>query len=371
MTPKEGDPGSKHEGEGRKDSDFVAMQLEEKAPGSMSMMKSKPARRQTMAAALQAKIAKSLETAPEEAGAELTRSKSIARKLTASLAGLEGALFGKAAVEAAAADAEAAVAAAAAPATPEEPLIDYASADAPLPKHRPTTLPPLSSRVSTDSTLRDERKVEALRKQSMSAHAKQIKLEQKQRAAAERAAARTGSLLFAFSSKPPPPKPEQTAVEYQRTIKELLAMEGDAGAIECNRRGLEANAHGDVATALRLFLRARELRPEQPNYALSAANMHIKRGDPRAAISLFDEVLAEPDKLTEKQLHVARSKMEEAKAMPKDFNEKVSRAAAGGAQWLRGFLGMGTPRGTTADAEAPTDAPPADAPPPTGEETKL
>ena len=93
-------------------------------------------------------------------------------------------------------------------------------------------------------------------------------------------------------------------MEYQRTIKELLAMEGDAGAIECNRRGLEANAHGDVATALRLFLRARELRPEQPNYALSAANMHIKRGDPRAAISLFDEVLAEPDKLTEKQLHV-------------------------------------------------------------------
>ena len=69
-------------------------------------------------------------------------------------------------------------------------------------------------------------------------------------------------------------------------------MEGEQGAVECNRRGLEANSNGDSYTALQLFKHARHLNPSQPNYALSAANMYLKRGNPVPAIAIFEELYA-------------------------------------------------------------------------------
>ena len=101
-----------------------------------------------------------------------------------------------------------------------------------------------------------------------------------------------------------------------RTLAELLAMRGEEGARACNARGLAANASGDASTALKLFLRARELQPSQPNYALSAANMHIKCRQPAAAIALFEKLLRDPSALTPKQLEVANVKLGEARRLP-------------------------------------------------------
>ncbi len=84
--------------------------------------------------------------------------------------------------------------------------------------------------------------------------------------------------------------------------------------MECNKRGLEANSAGDTATALDLFLKAYELKPAQPNYALSAANMHLKRSDSKKAIELYSELLREPGKLLPKQQSMAQTKMAQAQA---------------------------------------------------------
>jgi hypothetical protein len=46
-----------------------------------------------------------------------------------------------------------------------------------------------------------------------------------------------------------------------------------------NAYGLEANRSGDTAGALRLFLAASALAPGDARYLLSAANMHVKRGN--------------------------------------------------------------------------------------------
>tara|TARA_B110001452_G_scaffold133756_1_gene111218 strand:- start:194 stop:1213 length:1020 start_codon:yes stop_codon:yes gene_type:complete len=110
----------------------------------------------------------------------------------------------------------------------------------------------------------------------------------------------------------------------QRTLSQVLAMRGDEGAAECNRCGLAANANGDAKTALKLFLHAHELRPEQPNYALSAANMYIKCGQPAPAIALFEALLREPSKLTPKQLEVAQAKLGAARQMPSSSRQDAT-----------------------------------------------
>ena len=99
------------------------------------------------------------------------------------------------------------------------------------------------------------------------------------------------------------------AVEASNKVAELLSRRDEQAAVECNKRGLEANSAGDTATALDLFLKAYELKPAQPNYALSAANMHLKRSDSKKAIELYSELLREPGKLLPKQQSMAQTKM--------------------------------------------------------------
>ena len=98
------------------------------------------------------------------------------------------------------------------------------------------------------------------------------------------------------------------------SLKELLGRTDEEAAIECNKRGLEANASNDVAVALKLFLRARELKPRQISYALSAANMHFKRREFAEAVDLYAEVLRDPTLLTPKQKSMAEAKLQEARA---------------------------------------------------------
>jgi len=94
----------------------------------------------------------------------------------------------------------------------------------------------------------------------------------------------------------------------------LSLSRDEQSAVECNKRGLEANSAGDTATALNLFLKAYELKPAQPNYALSAANMHLKRSDPVKAIAVYADLLRDPSKLMPKQQSMAESKMAQAQA---------------------------------------------------------
>ena len=77
--------------------------------------------------------------------------------------------------------------------------------------------------------------------------------------------------------------------------------------------GLENSLNGDAATALKLFLKAYELKPNDPKYALSAANMLLKCGDNTPAIALYKEVLRHPSKLRLKQQCMAESKIAKAR----------------------------------------------------------
>ena len=67
---------------------------------------------------------------------------------------------------------------------------------------------------------------------------------------------------------------------------------------------------GDTATALKLFLKAYELKSNNFNYALSTANMHLTRGEYASAIVLYKELLR--SKLTLKQQCMAERKIAEA-----------------------------------------------------------
>ncbi len=69
--------------------------------------------------------------------------------------------------------------------------------------------------------------------------------------------------------------------------------------------------NGDTATALMLFLKAYDLK-KKVSYALSAANMHLTRGDCASAIALYKEILRYPSKLTLKQQCMAERRIAEA-----------------------------------------------------------
>lgn len=83
---------------------------------------------------------------------------------------------------------------------------------------------------------------------------------------------------------------------------------------------------GDTATALKLFLKAYDLK-KRVDYALSAANMHSTRGDYASAIALYKELLRFPSKLTLKQQCMAERRITEAW-------RKDGRDAQGSGKWL-------------------------------------
>jgi hypothetical protein len=80
---------------------------------------------------------------------------------------------------------------------------------------------------------------------------------------------------------------------------------------------LKANREGDPRAALRFFLQARNLDRADPRYALSAANLYLRLGEPREAMPIYEEVLAEtePSGPNERYHTMAITKLVEAKMM--------------------------------------------------------
>ena len=83
--------------------------------------------------------------------------------------------------------------------------------------------------------------------------------------------------------------------------------------------GLQANATGDAAAALRAFSRAIAV-DSAPKYVLSAANMKLKLGDALTAVADYTELLtgalsAGPRTLTATQREMAERKLADARAL--------------------------------------------------------
>ena len=98
-------------------------------------------------------------------------------------------------------------------------------------------------------------------------------------------------------------------------LKSLIEgpLAGSDRAEELNGRGLEANRDGDTSTALGLFLEAHVRAPADARFILSAANMHLKLGQPTEACELYKKL--ESLSLTSRQSEIARSKQSVAFSM--------------------------------------------------------
>lgn len=98
-------------------------------------------------------------------------------------------------------------------------------------------------------------------------------------------------------------------------LKSLIEgpLAGSDRAEELNGRGLEANRDGDTSTALGLFLEAHVRAPADARFILSAANMHLKLGQPTEACELYKKL--ESLSLTSRQSEIARSKQSVAASM--------------------------------------------------------
>ena len=98
-------------------------------------------------------------------------------------------------------------------------------------------------------------------------------------------------------------------------LKSLIEgpLAGSDRAEELNGRGLEANRHGETSAALGLLLQAHTAAPADARFILSAANMHLKLGQPTEACVLYKKL--ESLSLTSRQSEIARSKQSAAASM--------------------------------------------------------
>lgn len=150
-------------------------------------------------------------------------------------------------------------------------------------------------------------------------------------------------------------------------LKSLIEgpLAGSDRAEELNGRGLEANRDGDTSTALGLFLEAHVRAPADARFILSAANMHLKLGQPTEACELYKKL--ESLSLTSRQSEIARSKQSVAFSMtPREaptevpgrpglrsgVSSRLEPAARDRSSASSPRSSVGTPRSTTAGARS-------------------